>query len=250
MRQLITLPTCSARVLEFLNRTRSDLEKQYGRMRVEFTDAKDGDPAEISIYGFIGDPYDGANAATFGRFLRENKKKPVNININSPGGLVYDGITIHNAILQHDGPVTTTVQGEAGSAASIIAVAGSPARIYENANFFIHRASVGVHGNSDALREALNWLEQINEGIVGIYHAKSGRQKSKIMEQLVGPGGDGTPFTAKEAVAQKYLDEMIPLKRQESKAKAERTASPVSQVTEAMLAAHNREERMAKLNLN
>jgi ATP-dependent protease ClpP protease subunit len=247
MRELITLPSCSVRLLAYINETRTAMESKFGRMRVEFTNAKDDEPAEIAIYGFIGDPYDGANASTFGRFLRENKKKPVNVRLNSPGGLVYDGITIHNAILQHDGPVTTTVDGEAGSAASIIAVAGSPARVFENGTFFIHRASVGVQGNSDTLREALTWLEQINESIVGIYHAKSGRQKSKIMEQLVGPGGDGTPFTAKEAVAQKYLDEVIPLKRQQDQKPRARAEGMGGTMTEAQLHQARREARNASI---
>lgn len=257
MPELIQIPAFSAHVQGMIAESRSKLEAKNGRMRLEFTNAKDGDAAEIAIYGIIGDPYDGANASTFGRFLRENKKRAVNVRINSPGGLAYDGITIHNALLQHDGHVTTSIEGEAGSAASIIAVAGSTVRIFENATFFIHRAGLVVAGNADVFREALNWLTQLDDSIARTYRAKTGKSLDKIMEQMVGVGGDGTPFTARDALSNRYVDEIVSLKRPDGKAKAEREGNSVNRaarnevppVNEAMLKAHEREQRKVRLGL-
>lgn len=229
MHALIEIPAFTAHVRSCLVKSRAELESKHGRMRMEFTNAKDSDSAEIAIYGIIGDPFDGSDANTLGRFLRDNRKRPVNVRINSPGGLAFDGITIHNALLQHDGPVTTTIEGQAGSAASIIAVAGSPARIYENANFFIHRASLMVQGNADVFREALGWLTQLDEAIARTYKAKTGKSLDKIVEQMEGAGGDGTPFSAREAVANRYVDEIVPLKRTDAKASSMLSAATIRQ---------------------
>lgn len=228
MHELIQIPAFTAHVKSCINKARAELESEHGRMRMEFTNAKDGE-AEIAIYGIIGDPFDGSDANTLGRFLRENRKRAINVRINSPGGLAFDGITIHNALVQHEGKVTTTIEGQAGSAASIIAVAGSPARIYENANFFIHRASLMVAGNADVFREALDWLTQLDEAIARTYKAKTGKSMDKIMQQMEGAGGDGTPFSARDAVSHKYVDEIVPLKRAESKASNRLDAATVMQ---------------------
>jgi ATP-dependent protease ClpP protease subunit len=183
-----------------------------------FKDAAGNDPAEISLYGEIGDPFSGSDASTFGRFMRANKGKPINVRINSPGGHVYDGITIHNALVQHDAPVTTIVEGMAGSAASIIAMAGH-CQIYDNANLFVHRASVVAIGNTDVMKEAADWLDKIDEGIVNTYKAKTGLPRDKIKQHMRGQT-DGTIFTAKEAKALKYVDEIIPLRGSPAKALA------------------------------
>lgn len=180
--------------------------------RVGVKNASGDQPAEIALYGEIGDPWQACDARSVGQFLRDNKKMPVCVRINSPGGLAYDGITIHNALLAHDGPVTTMIEGMAGSAASIIAMAGQPVQIYENAQFFIHRAAVIAVGNRDMMAEAQNWLDKIDEAICRTYKGKTGAAYDKIMAMMIGKV-DGTVFTAREAVAAKFCDEVISLKK-------------------------------------
>lgn len=170
--------------------------------------AKDGEPAEIVLYGEIGAPWEATDARSVGQFLRDNRSRPVNVRINSPGGLAYDGITIHNALVSHDGKVTTIIEGMAGSAASIIAMAGNPVQIWENANLFIHRASVIAIGNEAVMEEAADWLRKIDESIARTYKAKTGKAMDKIMDWMRGKV-DGTIFSAKEAVDNKFCDEII-----------------------------------------
>lgn len=173
--------------------------------------AKGDDPAEIALYGEIGNPWDIADARSVSAFLRENKGKAVNVRINSMGGLAYDGITIHNALVAHDGPVTTIIEGMAGSAASIIAVGGDPVQIYENAHLFIHRAQMVAIGNVDAMNEAIAWLNKVDDAIARTYKAKTGKAFDKIMAMMRG-SMDGTVMTAKEAVELKFADQVISLK--------------------------------------
>lgn len=174
------------------------------------------EPAEITIYGEIGNPYEASDARSIGAFLRGNKGKPIVVRINSGGGLVYDGLAIHNSLVAHDGQITTIIEGIAGSAASVIAVGGSSTQIYENAQFFIHRASMMAIGNRDLMAEAIEWLDAIDEAIARTYKAKTGKALEKLMSMMRGKV-DGTLFSAKEAVAEKFCNEIIPLKRPSGK---------------------------------
>jgi ATP-dependent protease ClpP protease subunit len=173
--------------------------------------AKGNDPAEIVMYGEVGDPYTNMDASSVGRFLRENKGAPVVVRINSYGGSAYDGLTIRNALAAHDGKTTSIVEGIAGSAASIIAIGAQRVKMLENASFFIHRASVGAVGNEDMMLEAANWLRQLDEAIAKTYKAKTGKTMDKIRDWMRGRV-DGTNFSASEALAEKFIDEVIPLK--------------------------------------
>lgn len=169
------------------------------------------EPAEIVLYGEVGNPYENMDAASVGSFLRANKGAPVVVRINSFGGSAYDGITIRNALANHDGKTTSIIEGIAGSAASIIAIGAQRVKMLENASYFIHRASVGAVGNEDMMLEAAQWLRQLDDAIARTYKAKTGKAMEKIREWMRGRV-DGTNFSAAEALAEKFIDEILPLK--------------------------------------
>jgi ATP-dependent protease ClpP protease subunit len=169
------------------------------------------EPAEIVLYGEVGNPYENMDAASVGSFLRANKGAPVVVRINSFGGSAYDGITIRNALANHDGKTTSIIEGIAGSAASIIAIGAQRVKMLENASYFIHRASVGAVGNEDMMLEAAQWLRQLDDAIARTYKAKTGKAMEKIREWMRGRV-DGTNFSAAEALAEKFIDEVLPLK--------------------------------------
>lgn len=202
-------------------------------MIVGFRNAKDDEPAEIMIDGEIGDPWEQNDSRSVGQFLRANKGRPVKVWINSPGGLAYDGITMHNALVQHDAPVTTVIAGIAGSAASIIAMAGNPVQMYENANLFIHRASLVAVGNEDVMEEAKDWLHKIDDSIARTYKAKNGMELQKIKSLMRGKV-DGTVFTASEAKKGKWIDEVVsPAKK--AQASSTRVTTHLREAFAAML---------------
>ena len=60
------------------------------------------------------------------------------VRINSPGGSVFDGVAIYNALKRHDGAVTVWIDGIAASIASMIAMAGDEVVMPENAMLVLH----------------------------------------------------------------------------------------------------------------
>lgn len=206
---------------------------QSDAFKVAVKNASDDNPAEILVYGEIGMPADwgGVTATDVARFLRDNKGKPVNVKINSPGGLAYDGVTIHNALISHDAKVTTTIEGIAGSAASIIAMAGMPVRCFENASLFIHRALALVIGNCDVMRDTADFLDKLDDGISRTYGAKAGKPRAQFLSLMKGKV-DGTVLTAQEAQKLGLVDEVLSIGSGERGASAEGGVVP-----EAALAA-------------
>ncbi len=182
----------------------------------------DGDESvDLFIYGVVGGDMfdeDPLTAMSVAAFLAENRSLPVNSRINTPGGSVFEGITIYNALVAHDALVTTIIEGQAASAGSIIAMAGDTIKINENASFMLHRAWGMASGNTATMADYAQMLNRVDGLITGTYAARTGLRKDTVAKMMVGNGeSDGTTFTAAEAKAKGFADEIIPNKR---KAKA------------------------------
>ncbi|MGY4567100.1 ATP-dependent protease ClpP protease subunit [Bradyrhizobium sp. USDA 3256] len=65
----------------------------------------------------------------------------LDLRINSLGGDVFDGVTIHNTIRHHPANVTAYVDGIAASAASYIAMAADKIIMPANSFLLVHGAS-------------------------------------------------------------------------------------------------------------
>ena len=116
------------------------------------------------------------------KFLKESEGDDVTFEIDSPGGHFFAGIAIHNLIKEYAPEATVKVMGLAGSAASIIALAGKTRHISDGAMFFIHEPQIGIFGSADELRDEAENLDAMTESAVGIYNNAS---NSKFSEKLI-----------------------------------------------------------------
>lgn len=136
----------------------------------------DSDRAELFIYGAIGDYWgdDDVTAAAFARALRGITAPALDLHINSPGGLVFDGVAIYSALLNHPATVDVYVDGIAASAASFIAMAGDTVTIEKPAKMMIHDAGGIVIGNAADMREMAELLDELSNTIAEIYADRAG----------------------------------------------------------------------------
>lgn len=158
-----------------------------GRHREDWyliTDQSDTSVAEIYIYDEIG--LWGITAAEFCQDLRDLEAEHVDLHINSPGGDVWDGIAIYNALCNHPASVTTWIDGLAASAASFIAQAGSRVAIARNATVMIHDAEGICIGNSADMAEMAELLDRASNNIADIYAQRYSTVKSwrKAMQEV------------------------------------------------------------------
>ncbi len=139
------------------------------------------------------------------------------MRINSPGGLVYDGLVIYNALSTHGPQVTVTIEGLAYSAASFIAMAGDTIKMHEASDLGIHRAHGVSVGNSKTMLAVADWLDTIDEHLVDIYTARTGAEPAQVEAWMDGTD-DGTLFSAKDAKKYGFADEIIPLAKKKKAA--------------------------------
>lgn len=159
--------------------------------------------ADIYLYDYIGDPWIGSDAATIVKQLNALKTKRINLHLNSPGGSVFDGVAIYNALKAHPAEVTSYIDGLAASIASIIALAGKRVVIAENAMMMIHDPSALVFGDAKTLRKEADVLDQIKETLITTYVTRTGKSREDVAQLMA----DETWFTADEAISAKLADE-------------------------------------------
>ncbi|MDD2839815.1 MAG: Clp protease ClpP [Rickettsiales bacterium] len=91
-------------------------------------------------------------------------KSNINISINSPGGYVYDGIAIYNAIKTYNkGTKTIKVSGLSASIASYIMLAGDSLELENNSVIMIHNPSVAVIGDYRKLKTACTQIVKLRD---------------------------------------------------------------------------------------
>ncbi len=177
--------------------------------------AADSSDATISIYDPIGADFwgDGVTAKRIGGALRSiGPDRDVVVNINSPGGDVFEGLAIYNLLREHKGKVTVNILGMAASAASFIAMAADEIKIGRAAFFMVHNAWTLAAGNRHDLREAADWLEPFDAALADIYAARTGLAVAAIADMLdaetwIG-GGDAVDQGWADALLDSdYIDE-------------------------------------------
>lgn len=137
----------------------------------------------ISILDVIGQDFwtgGGFTAKRMAAALRSIGDKDVIVDINSPGGDMFEGIAIYNQLRAHKGRVTVRVLGMAASAASIIAMAGDDIEIGAASFLMIHNCWVIADGNRNDLAAAAEYLRPFDEAMAGVYAAKSGQDLDEI----------------------------------------------------------------------
>ncbi|MGC7327690.1 Clp protease ClpP, partial [Mycobacteroides abscessus subsp. abscessus] len=86
----------------------------------------------------------------------------ITVRINSPGGSVFDGIAILNALRDHPATVTVVVDSLAASIASVIAMAGDEIVMNRNSQLMVHNAWAVCVGDARAMEKSAARLAQHN----------------------------------------------------------------------------------------
>ncbi|BCG85331.1 ATP-dependent Clp protease proteolytic subunit [Mesorhizobium sp. 113-3-9] len=154
----------------------------------------------LYLSGYVGDEI--TDAATRQFLDAQPAGQAVNVYINSPGGVAFEGIAIYNTLAQHSGPVTVVVNGVAASAASLIAMAGNKIVMLAGAMMMIHDPSGLTFGPSSLHYRAAEMLDQLGDQVAGIYAARTGLPKSQILSMM----SDESWMTGDDAVELGFAD--------------------------------------------
>jgi len=185
--------------------------KQVGQIRME----KKEDEAEILLYDVIGFDFWTGEGMTPKKLVEQlEAMQPfsrIMLRVNSPGGDVFDGMTIYNILRRQEAKISVEVEGLAASAASYVTQVADPGelRISEAGMFMVHRAWGITMGNTNDMLEMAGLLEKLDNQIAGIYSSRSKRKVDTWLNLM----DEETWLTGQEAVDAKLADETITTKR-------------------------------------
>lgn len=160
-------------------------------------------PAVLSIYDEIG--FWGVQAKDFISELSGITAKVVNVEINSPGGDVFAGLAIYNALKSSGKEIVVKVMGVAASAASLIAMAGDKIIMPKNTFMMVHNPWSFAMGNADELRDTADTLDKIGASLQATYVSRTGQSEDKIKELL----SKDTWLTADESLELGFATEVV-----------------------------------------
>ena len=139
---------------------------------------------------FLGRPVDDEIANLIvGQLLfleAEEPDKDIALYVNSPGGEVYAGLAIYDA-MQHVRPdVSTICFGMGMSAAAMIVCAGAPGKRFAlpNAKLMIHQGSAGFRGAPSDITIAAREVEATTRQMAELIALHSGRPVERVLEDI------------------------------------------------------------------
>ena len=136
-------------------------------------DNKAGEPAALYIFDEIN-PMWGIGAQQVVDELNGIDASQIDVHINSPGGNVFDGIAIMNALRNHKANITVKVDGLAASIASVIAMAGDEIVMSLGSQMMVHNPSGFAMGDAKTMRELADTLDKSRSSIASIYADRAG----------------------------------------------------------------------------
>lgn len=169
--------------------------------------AGSGTVATIRMYGPIDSwgGWWGISTADIGEVLDALPETVTQIilRVNSPGGEVFEGISILNMLRAHKASVTAVVDGLAASAASVIAAGCDETVMSPGTQMMIHSPSTIVWGNASEMRKTADVLDGIEASIIEIYDAKAGTNDwaALLAEETWLPAADAVSLGLADRVA-------------------------------------------------
>lgn len=167
---------------------------------------KDSPKAEIYLYGLIGQ-WEKVNASEFVAELKRLEKEysQIDIHINSDGGVITEGTAIYNAMKNSTATIHTYNDGIAASMGAILLLAGEKVHMASNATLMLHKPSAGAMGEADDMRQTADLLDKMENNLVNMISAKTGKESDWIKNNWVKAREDKW-FNADEAMQAGLID--------------------------------------------
>lgn len=205
----------------------------------------------ITMFDIIGEDFwtgGGVTAKRVASQLRAIGDRPVEVQINSPGGDMFEGIAIYNVLREHPQPVTVKVMGMAASAASVIAMAGDEITIGAASFIMIHNCWVLAAGNRHEFREVADWLEPFDRAMADLYVQRTGQSIDDVVSWM-----DAETFmSGSQAIDRGFADALLPadqIKVDDDAKASDRQINELRALELTLVASgHSRSEARARIN--
>jgi ATP-dependent protease ClpP protease subunit len=179
--------------------------------------------ADINLYGPIGagglSGDDGISASAFASQVAEiDDGDALTVYLNSPGGSVFDGLTMYQSLVDRPGENHIVIRGVAASIASVIAMSGDLITMAQSSRLMIHNPlgpSAMAFGTAEDLREAAEdtlqtaqLLDEVRDTLVDVYAARTGQGRKQLLDWMSAE----TWMNAADAKKHGFADKVTPNK--------------------------------------
>lgn len=112
----------------------------------------------------------------------DDPNQPINMYINSPGGSIYAGLAIYDAMQMTNAPVSTYAVGVTASMGTVLLAAGAKGRRYAlpHATIHLHPASSGAQGYTEDVRIAFREQERVQTQLFHLVGKHTGHPWKEI----------------------------------------------------------------------
>jgi len=137
----------------------------------------------------------------------ENARLPINLYINSPGGVVTSGFAIYDTMRYIRAPVHTLCMGTARSMGSFLLMAGEPGHraALPNASLLVHQPSGGFQGQASDIFIHAEEVQRTKRRMIRLYAEHCARTEEEVERAL-----DRDNFmTAQEGLSWGLVDHIL-----------------------------------------
>jgi len=137
----------------------------------------------------------------------EDPEREIRLYINSPGGIIYSGLAIYDAIQQVSAPVSTYAIGVTASMATMLLAAGTKGRRYAlpHATIHMHPAGGGAQGYTPDVEIQYKELQRIQQMLHQLLAKHTGQPVEKIADDF----DRDRYMSAEEAMEYGIIDEVL-----------------------------------------
>ena len=126
----------------------------------------------------------------------------ITVWINSPGGDCVAAAQIYNMLMDYKGNVTVKIDG---SAASVIAMAGTKVLMSPVSMMMIHNPATIAFGDHNEMQKAIEMLESVKDSIINAYEIKTSLSRAKLSRLMEAE----TWMDATKAVELGFADDIL-----------------------------------------
>jgi ATP-dependent Clp protease protease subunit len=113
---------------------------------------------------------------------REDTERPIQMYVHSPGGEVYAGLAIYDAMQSIAAPISTTAVGMTASFGTVVLTSGSKGMRYSlpNATIHMHQPLGGAQGQASDIVIAANEAQRIKDRMLDIFMRHTGQTRERL----------------------------------------------------------------------
>ncbi len=137
----------------------------------------------------------------------QDPEKEIQMYINSPGGVIYAGLAIYDAMQMISNPISTLAVGVTASFGTVILTAGTKGRRYAlpNATIHMHQPLGGAQGQATDIVIQAEEIMRLKKSLLGILSHHTG----KSMEVVEKDSDRDVYMTSEQAAEYGLVDEVL-----------------------------------------